>query len=394
MDDIIASLQSQRLQNYLNVGLSALYWYEYCLTLPWQIRCFWRRQFSLVSLMLYLNCYLNCVVCVFTFIGLPGVVKQVSGCKVWFYFGWALNIVNTVNFQALCCIRLWAICHQRWQMTAPVIIVTLVTVSMNVAVYFRHTSFDIEPFFGCSNAIKISNTLDLECMLSLSFMAMILSECWAIAMVLKEIYPLMHATFSGPYVKVLIEDALVGFMAMLSMSILDVCYLKYFQMNNPLPTGFDLINAILVADLLYKLRSVGLSSDMSEATTEQTTRNMHFEEGITRTLGGPTVDEEALAVAKVTGLPLQEADPLVENLSPCDVSSSTTSKASSLLGCGMDAERSGEDKWSLHIMQEEDVADALDQVDWGYRSEDGLPFYNVENHSGLTTFTTDFVPHQ
>ena len=90
----LTKVHVRQLQNYINVGVSgkrfilkkgniqtlmkflplALYFYDYFLSLQWQIRCFWTRGFSHVSFLLYLNCYLNCVVCVMTVVGLPGII--------------------------------------------------------------------------------------------------------------------------------------------------------------------------------------------------------------------------------------------------------------------------------------------------------------------------------
>ncbi|KAK7690452.1 hypothetical protein QCA50_005550 [Cerrena zonata] len=44
MDDIVASLQAQQLQNYLNVGASALYIHTYMLTFSIHVEAIWQGR--------------------------------------------------------------------------------------------------------------------------------------------------------------------------------------------------------------------------------------------------------------------------------------------------------------------------------------------------------------
>ncbi|KAK7689934.1 hypothetical protein QCA50_006574 [Cerrena zonata] len=148
---------------------------------------------------------------------------------------------------------------------------------------------------------------------------------------------------------------------MLFMSTLDLLYLKYFRMNNPLPTAFDLINAILVADLLYKLRSVD-DHEAYIATTESDSTHMAYQDHvISMTLGTPTVDEDTIAAIKTTLslLPKGDSDAL-----ECNASSDadTTGDRSSIMQ--MDVLRLGawEEEFGSEPLGEGDITD---DVQWG-----------------------------
>ncbi|CAL1705663.1 unnamed protein product [Somion occarium] len=150
------------------------------------------------------------------------------------------------------------------------------------------------------------------------------------------------------------EESISGFLILLLMSALDICYLKYFEMNNPLPTGFDLINAMQISSFLYTLRNLDGEKNLEDNSTIVSIDGSMFIRG--------TFKDSTLGSVVDIDLPVQ--------------------------AWSMDTE----DIWEEDIsVNDGDIADALNYVYWGSRSHEALPFYYGDNNSGITTFTTDFT---
>ena len=149
----------------------------------------------------------------------------------------------------------------------------------------------------------------------------------------------------------------------------------------------DRINAILVADLLYKLRSIGYSPDESylDATSivHRNTQLSYRAHAITETLGTPTIDADSLAAAKATFPPIPEGRTLVHDPSECGDSIETQTIRSKLSDR---VAHTGEDVMIPEPLHE---LGNTDGICWG---ETLQRITTSQTLSRYSQFTNDFMP--
>lgn len=145
------------------------------------------------------------------------------------------------------------------------------------------------------------------------------------------------------------------------------------------------INAIFIADLLYKLRSVNDTSPSSGSTTLGTVV-AYQDHSINMTLGTPSVDDDTIAAVKATLPSPPEGHALFSDIPEDDASSDahTTGDRSSVLGMNV-------------LQHREEGADSMprnernitDEVQWGGPLR---PISSSDTQSHCSVFTNNFSP--
>ncbi|KAH8099571.1 hypothetical protein BXZ70DRAFT_235695 [Cristinia sonorae] len=257
-EDIVSAFSLQQLQSYLNVAGSCLFVYYYLTTLANECTMFWKHKFALGPAIFFVVRYFTLAVCVMNLIGLPSGIRNVNGCRVWFYTGWALTIVVNGSVSVFAVMRIFAIAERRWFSVGPPVVLYLTSVAINMVVYLRHIDFSVDVTFSCSDAIRISKQLDLTTVSYINKVCLILADLYVISIICITTYPTATSDGDGWFLagslrSFMFRDGLSDFVVLLVLTALDLAYLRSFKLSNPLPTILDIITYILVSKFMLEL---------------------------------------------------------------------------------------------------------------------------------------------
>ncbi|KAI0075183.1 hypothetical protein K474DRAFT_1664565 [Panus rudis PR-1116 ss-1] len=150
--DLVSFLSQARAQNDYAFSAAALLSYDSILTMPQEIRCVWRRKWSLINTLYFtmrhvtlLALILQCAL---------GTVKFSSAtrCSTLSAVYKALNTVSVLSISVFQTYRIWALYQGEWLLIIILFAFSLVMPSVNLYLHTLPTSWnlaDLHPSAGC-----------------------------------------------------------------------------------------------------------------------------------------------------------------------------------------------------------------------------------------------------
>ncbi|KZT66239.1 hypothetical protein DAEQUDRAFT_740110 [Daedalea quercina L-15889] len=267
--------QDMLLANFCSIAATTLLFYDYTLTFSREVRCIWRRKFSLATVLFLLNRYLFIVYRILMTVEMfPLAQNPMAGQAL---YGSASHYPGVINSDNDSDRSFYGIAHFYYTkvsfiMVAPPLVGCADAVNMTEAASDIYNQINLIHgrlgYFNCAFAISTDAiVLILTCLKT--------KQCVAgLRVNAKDDLKGLGQNNMFTYVSLIQRDGTVYFLALLALNVVDLIAIKN-QVFGSLPALAEVLTSVLVSRFLLNLREIYLSSQEVDSTRDDLILDTH-----------------------------------------------------------------------------------------------------------------------
>ncbi|CAL1698806.1 unnamed protein product [Somion occarium] len=261
-----------RIANTFAVAATTLLIFDYLLTLSEEIKCIWKRKFTGVTILFFINRYVTLMYRILMIVQMVSFDNQtestanagwyqylifICSCASVLRFCEGLVIILEVTAAAFMAIRMYAIWNGDRRVFAVVFILGLVTPAINIYYYTTLSVIALpQPLVGCGEEVDLHTPIAISVfnrVFAIGLDAFILILTWAKTAGIMRSLASVHIRTS--LTTMLLRDGTVYFAFLLVLNVANLVAISY-NIFGALPALTDVVTSILITRFLLNLRGV------------------------------------------------------------------------------------------------------------------------------------------